>query len=115
MENLVDDMALNSVRFVHDADTDIMKNEYLDEMRVGVAGRKMFQKIFISNAPSGKKYSTLKYDPTTDAPASPLSILPTAEETEGRPNTSEYLVVGLVLADDPRKFSTVGTGLSRSK
>lgn len=98
--------------FVHYPDTDIAQNEFLDGIKVGVPGRMHFQKIYV-RTPHGKK-STTTYDPTVDAPKDEtLSILPTTEEKQGRPETSQFLVVGLVLASEPSKYSTKSTGKAR--
>ncbi|KAF4301218.1 hypothetical protein GTA08_BOTSDO07289 [Botryosphaeria dothidea] len=88
---------------VHYPQTDMAQNESLDKMTVGVAGRMPFQKIYV-RAANGKK-STTRYNPEEDAPSpeQTVSILPTTEEKVGRPNTMEFLVVGLVLASDPFK------------
>ena len=45
----------------------------------------------------------------------PIPLLPTEEEHVGRAGTQEYLVVGIVLAENPNKYSTKGQGLSRDK
>ncbi|KAF2799650.1 hypothetical protein K505DRAFT_230468 [Melanomma pulvis-pyrius CBS 109.77] len=100
---------------VQDPEADIAHNEYLDGIRVSVAGRVRFQKIYV-RALNGKK-STTTFNPEDDAPPRDrtLSILPTTEEKEGRPNTTQFLVVGLVLASDPFKYSTKFSGKSRNK
>jgi len=101
--------------FVQDPETDIARNEYLDEIKVGILGRARFQKIYVRSL-NGKR-STTKYTPEEDAPSpeQALSILPTTEEKEGRPDTMQFLVVGLVLAAEPLKYSTKGTGKARVK
>lgn len=101
--------------FTQNPETDIAQNEFLDQLKVSAAGRVRFQKIF-ARTPGGKK-TTVQYDAQNDAPPSDqtLSILPTTEEKEGRAQTTQFLVVGLVIAEEPLKYSTKGTGKSRNK
>ena len=44
-----------------------------------------------------------------------MSIIPTREEVESRAETIEFLVVGLVLAQDLAKYSTKASRPSRNK
>lgn len=100
-------------QMIREPDKDIAVNEHLEKITVGVMGRVQSQKIYVST-PNGKR-SILKYDPSIDAPDQEMSILPTREEIEGRPETSEYLIVGFVLAKDPYEFSTRGLRKSRDR
>ncbi|KAG9188280.1 hypothetical protein G6011_02203 [Alternaria panax] len=74
---------------VQDPEAEVARNEVGDAIKFGVAGRKKFQKIFV-RALKGKK-STEKYTTETDAPSvyRTMSILPTVEDKEGRPETLE--------------------------
>ena len=97
---------------VQDPSQDIAKSQSLEQMVVGVPGRREFQKIYMRD-----NTSTLKYNPSIDAPPidHPLSVTPSKEEVDGGPKLTPYLVVGLVLADEPSKYTTKGTGRSRNK
>lgn len=98
---------------------DIAINENLDRLIVGVAGRQRLQRIFVRQVPSnkGSGKTTITYDETDDAPPDgrPLSILPTEQEIQSRAGTVEFLVVGIMLAKDTKKFSTKGSGSAKSK
>ncbi|RDL39909.1 Uncharacterized protein BP5553_04249 [Venustampulla echinocandica] len=101
---------------ITDGQNDIAKNEHGDRITIGVSGRKRFQKIWARKSKAGRK-TTQQYQVQNDAPPAnqTLSILPTQEEIDSRAETIEYLVVGLVLADNPLKYSTKATGQSRDK
>jgi hypothetical protein len=102
---------------VQDPGTDVAFNEFRDAIKVGVAGRARFQKIYVRLL-NGKK-SKDSYNPEVDAPPpdQTVSILPTTPENEGRPGTESFLIVGIVLALDPAKYSTrlSGTGGAKDK
>ena len=55
------------------------------------------------------------YDPANELPNPPIPNIPTTAEREGRPGILEFLVVGLVLGQEPKKYSTVGTAKSRGR
>ncbi|KAJ4373387.1 hypothetical protein N0V83_003682 [Neocucurbitaria cava] len=95
---------------VQDPRTDIAKNEFLEKLVVGVAGRVRHQTIYI-RTPNNKR-SKDQYKPEVDAPVPgrTLSILATSAEKEGRHDTQPFLVVGIVLARNPMKYSDKGTG-----
>jgi hypothetical protein len=105
------------VDVVTDAQHDVAKTELLEKIIVGVAGRQRFQKIFVRKSGGAGGKTTKTYKAEDDAPAADrtLSILPTKEEIESRAETLEFLVVGLVLAQDPLKYSTKASGASRNK
>jgi len=101
---------------VTDGQADIAKSQLLERIVVGVPGRQRFQKIYVRKSRAGGK-TTTSYQPKEDAPVANnlVSILPTKEEIESRAETIEFLVVGLVLADNPFQYSTQGSGRSRHK
>jgi hypothetical protein len=106
------------VDIVTEPENDIAKSEVLEKITVGVAGRQRFQKIFVrqSGSSSGGQ-TTTTYEPKVDAPRPGriLSVLPTIEEIESRAGTLQFLVVGIVLAEDPKKYSTKASGSSRNR
>lgn len=99
---------------VYDGRQDIAKNDLLVRIRSGATGRKKFQIIHVRKGPKGKGWTTIKYEAANDQPGTPIPLLPTKAEEEGRPNTVPALVVGLALADDPLKYSPEATGTSRN-
>jgi hypothetical protein len=114
-QSVVAEEGMDYGELVQNPEADVAQNEYLDAIKVGVAGRFRFQKIYV-RTPNGKK-STAKYNPEDDAPPAgrTLSILPTTEEKEGRSDTTLFLVVGLVLASSPFQYSNRPTGKARDK
>ncbi|KAF4629933.1 hypothetical protein G7Y89_g8208 [Cudoniella acicularis] len=101
---------------VLEGNKDIATSALLEKITVGVSGRHRFQKIWVRMNEKGGK-TTVSYDEKNDAPAvdRTVSILPTKEEIESRAGTTEFLVVGIVLAEDPYKFSSQGTNKARDK
>lgn len=106
----------NPPDLVTDGDKDIAISPNLERIVVGVTGRQRFQKIFVRKSSAGGK-TTIMYNVDDNAPkaGSLISILPTKAEVESRADTIEFLVVGIVLADFPAKYSTSGTGKARDK
>ena len=104
------------VDVVMDGQKDIATSMTFEKIVVGFPGRNRFQRIYVRKSGTGTGgKTTTSYKPAEDAPTEPISILPTKEEIESRAGTMEFLVVGIVLAEDPGKYSTIGTGKSRSK
>lgn len=99
-----------------DAQNDIATNEQRDKMVVGVPGRQRLQKFFVRKSPSGGK-TTTTYKPEVDSPADDktISLIPTVPEIEGRPETIEFMSVGIVIAKEPGRFSTKSTGVIGSR
>lgn len=94
--SVVDDAEQSAI--VKDPYNDIATNSQLDMMRVGFAGRIKYQRIYVSLNKNGKKPID-NYDEQQNMPtASTHSITPTVEEEQGRANTAQFLVVGLVNA-----------------
>ncbi|EAT82057.2 hypothetical protein SNOG_10663 [Parastagonospora nodorum SN15] len=102
--------AVEDQDLVQEPEKDVATTSHLEMMKVGVQGRCRFQKIYIR----GTKKSTTAYKPEADAPADDrtLSIIPTEEEKQGRPETTQYLVVGFVLAANPSKYTPKSVGNS---
>jgi hypothetical protein len=78
-------------------------------------GRERSCKIYIRSGTSKGGKISQSYDPANDLPTSPIPIIPTTVEREGRSGTLEFLVVVLVLAQEPKKSSTVGTAKARDR
>lgn len=91
---------------VQDPSRDIAMNEYQEKLIVGVPGRKRCQIIYVSTSNTGKR-SKVTYKIGDDAPPSGQtpSILPTKEELTQGHNTEAHLIVGVILAHDPFKYS----------
>jgi hypothetical protein len=102
---------------VMDVERDIAENALLERITVGVRRRQRFQKIYVPKSGLAGGKTATSYKPADDAPAAgrTLSILPTLAEIEGGPETIEFLVVGVVLAENPGKYSTKASGPSRNK
>ena len=81
----------------------------MDKTVVRVAGRERSCKIYIRSGISKGGKTSQSYDPANDLPNPPIPIIPTTAEREGRAGTLEFLVVGLMSAQEPKKYSTVGT------
>lgn len=94
-------------------DHDIAINEYQERLRVGVAGRRRRQIIYVATSSTGKR-SKDNYKPENDAPPDEqtVSILPTKQELEQGHNTEAHMVVGVILAHTPFLYSDrqQGTG-----
>ena len=110
------DKDVTHVDIITDAGEDVAISELLEKITVGVPGRRRFQRIYVRKSSSRGK-TTASYNPKEDAPETnrTLSIIPTKEEVESRAETIEFLVVGLVLAQEPAKYSTKATSTSRNK
>jgi hypothetical protein len=98
-DDLLPDLIMNGAE-------DIAKNLSMDTMVVGVAGRQRVCKIYVRSGTSKGGKTSQSYDPAKDMPNSPIPIIPTTEERQGRSGTLEFLVVGLVLAQEPRTISS---------
>ncbi|KAF5700424.1 hypothetical protein FMUND_14336 [Fusarium mundagurra] len=94
--------------------SDLAKNRDFLQMRVEVDGRIPFQRVHLwSSGEEGKtgtgrmKASTEQYKPSVHGPTvTPCPKAPTGEELIGDPKvTKEYVEVGLVAGDDPKKYS----------
>ncbi|KAF5600416.1 hypothetical protein FPANT_2431 [Fusarium pseudoanthophilum] len=103
---------------IEDGYWDLAKNRDHLQMRVEVDGRIPFQHVHLwssgeeEKTGSGRmKTSTEQYKPLTHGPAvTPCPKTPTGAELVSDPKvTKEYVEVGLVPGDDPKKYSNVGT------
>jgi hypothetical protein len=94
---------------------DIAMNANLDKMVVGVSGRTRCCKIYVRLGSSKGGKTSQSYDTAKDLPKTSISLLPTNEEMEGRPETKQFLVVGIVLAEEPKRFSTTGSAKPRDR
>ncbi|KAK0125599.1 hypothetical protein ONS96_009434 [Cadophora gregata f. sp. sojae] len=103
------------LRVIVDGSNDIAKNISLDMIVVGITGRPICSKIYVRLGSSKAGKSSKSYDPKLDLATTEIPFIPTSAELEGRPQTKEFLVVGLVLAEDPKKYSTVGSRRPKDK
>jgi hypothetical protein len=94
---------------------DIAESIAGEKIVVGVTGRERAGKIYIRAGHHKGGKTVKKYNVELDVPEHPIPLLPTEEERVGRAGTQQYMVVGIVLAEDPTKYSTKGQGLSRDK
>jgi hypothetical protein len=96
---------------VYDASADIARNAYNERIVVGVPGRVRSERIFVALSGAGRR-SKESYKPDEDAPepGRTVSILASREEKEGRFQTEQHVVVGIVLADTPLKYSDKNLG-----
>lgn len=97
---------------------DIAENYCRERMRINAPGRMTYQRILVRSTNNGGGKTTIPYDIKSDVPLVPRSsILPTTEEQEEALEESSILmlVVGLVIADDPMKFSNGGSVQSKEK
>lgn len=92
---------------VVDSTQDVATDKDGNQMQITLTGRVTMQKIWVrTQSVTGHARTAIKYNPATDAPAlSTMSISPTEEEVGGPPHTHQYLVVGLVDAEEPDRFS----------
>lgn len=91
--------------YVQEPEKDFVRNEHSDGFNVGAVGRAFFQRIHVMTP--NDKLMTQKDDPEEDAPPGhrTTSILPTSEELKGGHETTLFLVVGLILAEEPDKYT----------
>ena len=108
VHDLLPDLIMNGA-------ADIAKNLSMDTMVVGVAGRQRVSKIYVRSGTSKGGKTRQSYDPVKDMPNSLMPIIPTTKERQGRSGTLEFLVVRLVLAQEPRKYSTIGIAKAGDK
>jgi hypothetical protein len=96
---------------VQDASADIAQNAYNERIVVGVPGRVRSERIFVALSGAGKR-SKESYKPDLDAPTpgQTVSIIASGEEKEGRSQTKQHVVVGIVLADTPLEYSDKSLG-----
>jgi hypothetical protein len=83
---------------------DVAENVYLDKMEVGITNRPRNQCIFVTPSENGKTRLD-SYIPDTDYDTNtPISFIPTQEETEHKISLMKFVQVGFVLAEDPDEF-----------
>nr|POE65121.1 hypothetical protein CFP56_34789 [Quercus suber] len=102
---------------ITDGQTDIAMTFDGERMTVAAVGRMHMQKVYLwtgSNEGQSRKTSNVAYDKSADAPGdNPPSRLPTVEELTPSPAAVQYLEVGIVIGDDPKRY--LPTGESRDK
>lgn len=101
---------------VEDGFKDIAKRFNLDAVLVEAPGRVRFQKVWLWTASNGN-LSTMNYDPAEHGPdkGTPLLLLPDNDEKVPAPDTREFLEVGLVYADDPKKALPKGASGNKAR
>ena len=92
------------VDLVLDGSKDVARNCQLDEITIGLDGRKRCQRIYMYTRGG-------TYDEQKDGSATLQDLKATQIELTGLPKTEAYIVVGVVLAQDPKKY--VGKGSNR--
>lgn len=109
---------------IDDGFTDLAQRFNGEKLRVNATGRKTFQKCFLwtqsrDAAVDRTKKTKESYDPNKHSPnavPTPNNKLPLASELVNDEATTEFIQVGLILADNPELFlKEIKNGVSRSR
>lgn len=98
--------------------TDIAKTLGLERMSVDAPGRVPFQKVWLWTTSKGGDGggANTQYKPETDGPTQGMPYeLPTAEEKKPHPMATEYLEVGLVIGEEPEKYTPKGSAKDKAR
>lgn len=98
-------------REIDSVEKDVAENYHRERMRIDTPRRMTYQRFFVRPSRKDNAKTTITYDALSDiTPKWRTSIPPAGKETQARNNTVPVVVVGLVIADEPLKYSTTGTG-----